>query len=55
MIAYGILMWSLIKYLKANAAKADHFHRNIVTEILWTIIPILILVAMAIPSIQGLA
>ena len=52
MAAYGVLIWSLIKYRKANVAKSDHFHGNIAIEIIWTIIPIVILVAMVIPSIH---
>ena len=54
-IVYGILIWSLVKYRKAKGAKAASFHTNATIEIIWTIIPILILVAMAIPSLHGIA
>lgn len=49
-VVYGVLIWSLVKYRKSKGAKAASFHENTTIEIVWTIIPILILVAMAIPS-----
>lgn len=49
-VVYGVLIWSLIKYRKSNGAKSASFHENTTIEIIWTVIPILILVAMAIPS-----
>ena len=49
-LVYGVLIWSLIKYRKSNGAKSASFHENTTIEIIWTVIPILILVAMAIPS-----
>jgi cytochrome c oxidase subunit 2 len=49
-VVYGVLIWSLIKYRKSKGAKSADFHENTTIEIIWTIIPILILVSMAIPS-----
>ncbi|MBN4075079.1 MAG: cytochrome c oxidase subunit II [SAR86 cluster bacterium] len=49
-VVYGVLIWSLVKYRKSKGAKAASFHENTTIEIIWTVIPILILVAMAIPS-----
>lgn len=49
-VVYGVLIWSLIKYRKSKGAKPADFHENTTIEIIWTIIPILILVSMAIPS-----
>lgn len=49
-VVYGVLIWSLIKYRKSKGAKPADFHENTTIEIVWTIIPILILVSMAIPS-----
>lgn len=49
-VVYGVLIYSLIKYRKSKGAKAASFHENTTVEIIWTIIPVLILVAMAIPS-----
>lgn len=49
-VVYGVLIYSLIKYRKSKGAKSASFHENTTVEIIWTVIPILILVAMAIPS-----
>jgi cytochrome c oxidase subunit 2 len=49
-VVYGVLIWSLIKYRKSKGAKSASFHENTTIEIVWTVIPILILVSMAIPS-----
>lgn len=54
-VVYGVLIWSLIKYRNSDRAKASSFHENTMIEIIWTIIPILILVAMAIPAIYRMA
>ena len=51
-LVYVVLIWSLVKHRKSNLTKAGLFHKNTAVEIIWTIIPILILVAMVIPSIH---
>jgi len=52
-VVYGILIWSLVKYRKSKGAKAASFHENTSIEIIWTVIPIFILVAMASPIHWG--
>ncbi|MDR3490745.1 MAG: cytochrome c oxidase subunit II [Gammaproteobacteria bacterium] len=47
---FGVLIYSLIKYRKSNGAKAALFHEHIGVEMTWTIIPTLILIALAIPA-----
>ncbi len=49
-VVYGVLIWSLVKYRKSKGAKSASFHENTTIEIVWTIIPIVILISMAIPS-----
>lgn len=49
-IVFGVLIYSLIKFRKSKGAKAAHFHEHLGVEILWTTIPFLILVALAIPA-----
>lgn len=53
-LVYGVLIYSLIKYRKSKGATAAHFHENTAIEIIWTIIPFLILVVMAIPATKVL-
>lgn len=54
-VVFGVLIYSLIKFRKSKGAKAAHFHEHIGLEILWTTIPFLILVALAIPATIVLA
>lgn len=49
-IVFSILIYSLIKFRKSKGAKAAHFHEHLGIEILWTTIPFLILVALAVPA-----
>jgi cytochrome c oxidase subunit II len=49
-LVFSVLLYSLIKYRKSKGAKAAHFHEHLWVEIVWTAIPTLILVALAIPA-----
>lgn len=49
-VVFGVLLYSLVKFRKSKGAKAVHFHEHLGIEILWTTIPFLILVALAIPA-----
>lgn len=49
-VTFGALIFALIKYRKSKGAEASHFHEHLGIEILWTTIPFLILVALAIPA-----
>ncbi|NIN36061.1 MAG: cytochrome c oxidase subunit II [Gammaproteobacteria bacterium] len=53
-IVFGVMFWSIIYHRKSKGAVAKQFHHNTFAEIAWTIIPILILVAMAIPATKTL-
>jgi len=49
------MIYSLIKFRKSQGAKADTtLVHSTKVEIIWTVIPILILVAMAVPTARGL-
>jgi cytochrome c oxidase subunit 2 len=49
-IVFGIIIFSLIFHRKAIGHKAAQFHENTVLEVIWTIIPFLILIALAAPA-----
>ncbi|MAJ81336.1 MAG: cytochrome c oxidase subunit II [Legionellales bacterium] len=44
------MMYTLIYHRKSVGAKAEQFHDNLWVEVLWTVIPLLILVVMAVPT-----
>jgi cytochrome c oxidase subunit 2 len=47
---FGVMFYSLYKHRKSREHKAAHFHENTVVEIVWTVIPFLILLFMAFPA-----
>ena len=50
LIVFGVMFWSIFHHRKSRGAKAASFHESTTVEILWTVIPLLILVGMAIPA-----
>jgi len=54
-VVFGVMIYSLIKFRKSQGAQADTtLVHSTKVEIIWTVIPILILIAMAIPTAKGL-
>jgi cytochrome c oxidase subunit 2 len=49
-IVFGAMFYSIFKHRKSAGAKAAHFHENTTVEVVWTVIPLLILVGMAYPA-----
>ena len=49
-VVFGVLFWSMWKYRRSNNKKPATFTENHTVELLWTIIPTLILIAMAVPA-----
>ena len=49
-IVFGIMFYSIFAHRKSRGHKAAQFHDNSTMEVIWTVIPFLILVGMAIPS-----
>lgn len=49
-VVFSFMFYSIFAHRKSRGAKAATFHESTTMEIIWTIIPFLILVAMAIPS-----
>ncbi len=53
-VVFGVMFYTMIAHRKSQGAKASHFHESTTLEILWTIIPFFILIAMAIPATKSL-
>jgi cytochrome c oxidase subunit 2 len=54
-VVFGVMIYSLVKFRKSQGAQADtKLVHSTKVEIVWTIIPIMILVAMAVPTARGL-
>jgi cytochrome c oxidase subunit 2 len=51
---FGVMFWALIYHRKSKGAKAALFHESTKVEVIWTLIPMLILIGMAIPATKTL-
>jgi len=47
---FSVMFYSVFKHRKSKGHKASTFHESTAIEVVWTIVPFLILVGMAIPS-----
>ncbi|MCY9809822.1 cytochrome c oxidase subunit II, partial [Aeromonas caviae] len=54
LLVFGIMFWSIVHHRKSRGAKAAQFHESTRIELLWTVIPVLILIAMAAPATSTL-
>ncbi len=53
-VVFAAIGWSVFAYRRSRRQQASSFHENTTVEILWTLVPFLILVAMAIPATRTL-
>ena len=54
-VVFGVMIWSLIAYRKSRGAVADvTLVHNTKVEFIWTIVPVFILIAMAVPAARVL-
>ena len=51
---FGIMFWSILRHRKARGVQPAQFHESTKVEILWTAIPVVILIIMAIPATKTL-
>ncbi len=49
-VVFGVMLYSIIYHRKSRGAKAHNFHESTVVELIWTVIPLIILVGMCIPA-----
>jgi cytochrome c oxidase subunit 2 len=49
-VVFGAMFWSVFNHRKAAGARAAQFHENTTVEVIWTIIPFVILIGMAYPA-----
>ena len=51
---YGVMIAAIVKFRKSKGAVAAKFTHNATVEVIWTVIPAAILVAMAVPAAETL-
>jgi len=47
---FGVMFYSVIMHRKSRGAKAANFHESTTVEIIWTIVPFVIVIFMALPA-----
>jgi cytochrome c oxidase subunit 2 len=53
-VVFGAMFWSMFHHRKSKGVTPANFHESTKVEVIWTIIPFLILVGMAIPATSTL-
>lgn len=53
-VVFAIMFWSMLHHRKSKGVKPATFHESTAVEILWTAIPFVILIVMAIPATKTL-
>ncbi len=53
-VVFSAMFYSILRHRKSLGTESASFHENTAVEVLWTIIPIVILVGMAIPATRAL-
>ena len=49
-VVFGAMFYSILMHRKSRGATAATFHESTTVEVIWTVIPFIILVAMAVPA-----
>ncbi len=49
-VVFGAMFYSLLKHRKSVGHKAANFHENTTVEVVWTVIPFIVLMGMAYPA-----
>lgn len=51
---FGVMFYAVFKHRKSTGHQAAHFHENTVVEIVWTVVPFVILIGIAVPATRTL-
>ena len=54
LVVFAVMFWSIFRHRKSKGAVAADFHESTAIEIVWTVVPLVILIAMAIPAARVL-
>ncbi|RKF13333.1 cytochrome c oxidase subunit II [Alginatibacterium sediminis] len=54
LVVFGVMFWAMYHHRRSKGAKAANFHESTKVEIIWTIVPFIILIGMAIPATKTL-
>ena len=47
---FGVMFWSIFKHRKSLGARSANFHESTLVEVVWTVVPFIIVILMALPA-----
>jgi cytochrome c oxidase subunit 2 len=50
---FAVMFYSIFKHRKSKGAKAANFHESTTVEVIWTVVPFLIVILMALPATRA--
>lgn len=50
---FGVMFYSILKHRKSKGAKPANFHESTTVEVVWTIVPFVIVILMALPATKA--
>lgn len=53
-VVFGVMFWSVFAHRKSKGVKPAEFHESTAVELIWTAVPFLILIGMAVPATKAL-
>ncbi len=54
LVVFGAMFYMMLRFRRTQGAQAEQFHHNTLAEVIWTVIPALILIVMAVPATRVL-
>ncbi|MDN3520964.1 cytochrome c oxidase subunit II [Halomonas ramblicola] len=54
-VVFGVMFYSLFRFRRSRGAESANFHEHTTVEVIWTAIPLLILIGMAVPATATLS
>jgi len=51
---FGVIFYSIFKFRKSQGAVAAQWHESTTVEVVWTVLPLIVLIAMAVPATKAL-
>lgn len=51
---FSVMFYAVFKHRKSTGHKAAHFHENTLVEVIWTVVPFLVLIGIAVPATRTL-
>ncbi|MCA0327127.1 MAG: cytochrome c oxidase subunit II [Proteobacteria bacterium] len=54
LLVFGVMFYSIWKHRKSQGAKPASFHESVTVEVIWTLVPFIIVILMALPATKVL-